>query len=208
MQAKFKLLIYGFALLIALIIGLVFFQYGFNVWYLGFLLISGAFALYALHWIDKSFAIIGRLNELMVDASEGRFDQRITKIPMLGELSKMAWHFNDMLDQLEPYFREVDVSFSHVLEGKFYRKTQSDGLRGEFASSLKRINQSFDVMEESASYVCRNEMFSELSALNINNMLNKLVTTQRKKCLTVFFVIFPDGAGIRLVSPIRRAASL
>ena len=174
MQARFKLLIHSFALLIALILGVVFLQYGFNLWYLGFLLLSSAFALYALRWIDRSFTVINRLNELMIQASEGRFDQRITRIPEMGEITKMAWHFNDMLDQLEPYFREVDVSFAYARQGKYYRKTQTEGLHGEFSSSLDRINQSLDAMAENASYIHRNEMFSKLSTLNTTNMLLKL----------------------------------
>ena len=174
MQARFKLLIHGFALLIALILGTIFLQHGFNIWYLGFLLISSAFALYTIGWINRTFVVINRLNELMVQASEGRFDQRITRIQEMGEIAKTAWHFNDMLDQLEPYFREVDVSFAYAREGKYYRKPQAEGLHGEFSSSLKRINQSLDAMAENASYIHRNEMFSNLSTLNTTNMLNKL----------------------------------
>jgi methyl-accepting chemotaxis protein len=174
MQTRLKLIIHGFALLVAVIIGTVILQYGFNIWLLGFLLISSACGLYALYWVNKICALVGQLNSLMANASDGVFNQRITRITPMGELSKMAENFNGMLDQLEPYFREVDVSFAHVEEGKFYRKTQPDGLHGDFSKSLVRINESFDSMEESTKHVSRNELFSELSALNINNMLNKL----------------------------------
>jgi len=174
MQTRFKLLVHGFSLLIALILGTLFWQHGFNIWYLGFLLVSSAFALYALHWIDKTFAVINQVNKLMVYASEGEFDQRITHIPEIGEPSKMAWHFNDMLDQLEPFFREVDVAFSYARDGKFYRKTQPEGLHGNFHTSLKRINQSLEAMAENSGIIHRNELFSKLSTLNTTNMLCKL----------------------------------
>ena len=174
LKSRFKLQIHGFALLIALLLTIVFLQHGFSYWFLGFLVVSSAFALYSLHWINKAFSVIDQVSHLMTEASEGHFDQRITCVPNMGELGIMAWNINDMLDQIEPFFREVNTAFEYAVNGKFYRKTQPEGLHGEFSQSLDRINHSLDSMAKNARYVSRNELMSQLNELNTTNVLKKL----------------------------------
>jgi len=120
-----------------------------------------------------------RVSELMEEAVAGRFGQRITNIPRMGEIGKVAWEFNEMLDQLETFFREVDTAFNCAVEGNFYRKALPGGLHGEFSRCLERINMGFASMEESASFVARNELLSQVNEMNSSNLLKNLKMGQQ-----------------------------
>ncbi len=110
----------------------------------------------------------------MSDASHGRFGSRITNINVEKELYDMAWHINDLLDQIEPFFREVNTTFNSASQGRFFRKTQPEGLHGDFKVSLQNLNLALGIMEKNAAYVNRNDLLSRLSNLNISKMLSNL----------------------------------
>jgi methyl-accepting chemotaxis protein len=52
------------------------------------------------------------------------------------------------------------------------------GLHGELSKTLEQINISLDAMEANAAYIKRNEMASELQALNTGQTMNNLVLSQ------------------------------
>ena len=72
------------------------------------------------------------MDELTTEISQGRFDGRVTNIDDSNEIGRLCWHVNDMLDQLETYFREETTAFRHHLDGKFFRKVLPVGLHGGF----------------------------------------------------------------------------
>lgn len=179
LKFKINLMIHGFNFLILGLLLVVFFQHGFNIWYLGFWIASSAYGLYALYFVKRPFLMLEQITDIMSDASQGRFGGRITNIDVEKELYDMAWHINDMLDQVEPFFREVNTTFKSASEGKFFRKTQPEGLHGDFNVSLQNLNLALNTMEENASYVNRNDLLSRLSQLNISKMLASLKLTQQ-----------------------------
>ncbi len=181
LSLKFKiyLMIHGFNFLIFTLLIVVFLQHGFNYWYLGFWMVSSAYGIYALYFIKRPFEILEQITEIMHAASHGRFGGRITHINVEKELYNMAWHINDLLDQLEPFFREVNTTFKSASEGRFFRKTQAEGLHGDFKISLQNLNTALGIMEENASFVNRNDLLSRLSNLNISKMLSNLKLNQQ-----------------------------
>ncbi len=52
---------------------------------------------------------------------QGDFTGRITGKPDANEIGRLGWALNDMLDQLEAYFREADSSFRAQMEGRYTR---------------------------------------------------------------------------------------
>ncbi len=179
LEFKLKLMIHGFNVLILCLLLVIFYQHGFNVWYLGFWILSSVYGVYTLYFIKRPFQMVAQITEIMDDASHGYFGQRITNINVEKELYNMAWHINDMLDQIEPFFREVNTTFKSASKGKFYRKTQADGLHGDFKVSLENLNEALNTMEDNARYVNRNDLLSRLSNLNISKMLANLKLNQR-----------------------------
>lgn len=119
-----------------------------------------------------------RIDGVLEEMLKGQYTSRITKVPGMGRIGLIAWDLNGALDQLETFFREVKTSFTLVSEGKHYRRTFPVGLHGEAAKALERINDSLDAMKKNAIYMKRNEMASELQALNSSQTMNNLVLSQ------------------------------
>ncbi len=179
LRFKINLLIHGFNFLIFTLLLVVFFQHGINYWYLGFWIVSSAYGIYALYFVKRPFEMLEQITEIMSDACHGRFGGRITNINVEKELYDMAWHINDLLDQIEPFFREVNTTFNSASQGRYFRKTQPEGLHGDFKVSLQNLNLTLGIMEENAAYVNRNDLLSRLSNLNISKMLSNLKLNQQ-----------------------------
>jgi len=174
LQSKLRILIYVFISGLLLLAGLGIWRHGFDPLVSPIIFALIGLAAYALWWQRKPFAMMAKVDDLMKEAVAGRFGGRITHIPDMGEIAQVAWDFNEMLDQLEAFFREVDTAFNCAVEGKFYRKAMSGGLHGEFARSLERINLSLSSMEQNASFVARNELLSQVNELNSLSLLKNL----------------------------------
>ena len=179
LRFKINLLFHGFNLLIFSLLMTVFIQHGFNYWYLGFWIVSSAYGLYALYLVKRPFDMLEQITRIMSDASHGGFGGRITNINVEKELYDLAWHINDLLDQIEPFFREVNTTFNAASQGKYFRKTQPEGLQGDFITSLQNLNMALEIMEQNAAYVNRNDLLSRLSNLNISKMLSNLKLNQQ-----------------------------
>ncbi len=124
------------------------------------------------------FAPLEQFSELAAQVSAGRFDGRITRIDDATEIGRLSWQMNDMLDQLEAYFREVGTSFRDHSDGKFFRKTQPAGLHGEFRTSLEHINVSLEALAAHTQGQMRNLLMARVHTLNTRNLLTNLASTQ------------------------------
>ncbi len=130
-------------------------------------------------WVMRMpFRVINNIRNLLGEMRQGRYTSRITRVPWMGEAGHLAWDLNEVLDQLETFFREVRTSFELVSQGKFYRRTLPQGLPGEMARTLERINESLDAMAKNALYIRQNEMASQLQQLNTGQTMNNLMLTQ------------------------------
>ncbi len=178
LQSRLKLLIHGFNLVLFALMVVSSWRHGFDPLYLIFWALGSALGLYALWWQRKPFAVLNRVTEVMSDVSQGRFSRRITNIPEMGEVGKMAWQINDVLDQLEAFFREVDTAFSYAARGRYFRKTLPEGLHGELRKSLQRVNESLKAMEENAQFISRNELLSRVNRFNFESILKNLKGSQ------------------------------
>jgi methyl-accepting chemotaxis protein len=119
-----------------------------------------------------------RVAEIAKEASEGKFDSRITGYSDHNEVGRLCWNLNDMLDQLETYFRDVGVAFRATAENKFYRRMQLSGLRGTFRTNLDTINGCLDTIAGNNHQRMRNELMSKVQTLNSQNLLVNLASSQ------------------------------
>ena len=120
-----------------------------------------------------------RVNRVTREIAAGRFDARITDIHEEDEVGRLAWDVNDMLDQLETYFREVGTSLAYHTEGKYFRKTNPVGLHGGFMSSLEGINHALEDQAKFNVAQMRNVLLSRVQDLNTRNLLGNLGSTQQ-----------------------------
>ena len=127
----------------------------------------------------RSYLItLNNINEILINANKGQFNQRITRIKGQGEVGKVAWELNEFFDILENYFNEVDTCFSYAVENNFSRPTFPIALPGLLKLSLEHINKSLDAMSKNVEYISQNALNSDLYELNINNLINDLHSTQ------------------------------
>ena len=131
-------------------------------------------------WWSAKRPLLGlrKIHEALLASSEGDLHHRITNTAGLGEVGQIAWELNDVLDIMETYFKEVNTCFQRVSEGIYHRKAYSDGLPGQLALSLNRINDAINAMQANVQYITRNRLSSELHSLNSTNLLQNLKLNQ------------------------------
>ena len=155
------------------------YRHGFDATTWLFPLFAIAFSFYTRHRFDKPLETLHRMQEVLLDSRKGQLHRRVVHTAGLGEVGKAAWELNEFLDLIETYFKEVNTCFRLVTEGEFYRKALSEGMPGQFADSLQKINFAITAMEENTLLVNRNELASRLHALNTNNLLRNLRLNQQ-----------------------------
>lgn len=127
----------------------------------------------------QRLAPLARLATITQEVAQGRFDSRITGIAADDAIGGLCWNINDMLDQIEPYFREVSTTFRHAGEGKFYRLAQPTGLHGAFRTGLSKINGSCEVMAVGSREQMKNRLMSKVQQLNAKSLLANLASSQQ-----------------------------
>lgn len=178
LQTRYIILAAGFnvLLLAAIIINAV--LYGFH--WLPFVVLIFGFALAA--WMNAMtriwFRPLSDLENITKDVRSGHFDRRVTHISKSDQIGRLCWNINDLLDQLECYFREVNTSFTAFSDARFYRKTQPVGLHGTFRTGLENLNVSLDAMAATSRDQMRNLLISMVQALNARSLLSNLASSQ------------------------------
>ena len=178
LQSKFQGLLWGFSgLVLAAIVG-SWLMHGFDWSMPVFLALGVALSVWGRIKVNQWFSPIARLDDLTHEISLGRFSGRITGIDDNNEIGRLCWHVNDMLDQLETYFREESTTFRHHLDGKFFRKTIPVGLHGGFKRGMESQNVMLDAMAGQTQGQMRNHLLSMVHQLNTTNLLNNLASNQ------------------------------
>ncbi|MDP2832488.1 MAG: methyl-accepting chemotaxis protein [Pseudomonadota bacterium] len=178
LQSRLTALLWGFStLVLATIVG-AWALHGFDWLMLTFLLLGIAISAWGQVKARQWLAPIERLDRLTTEISQGQFDKRITGMGDTDELGRLCWHMNDMLDQLETYFREETTTFALHIDGMFYRKAFPAGLHGGFKHGLESHNVLLDGMAEQQRGQMRNLLISQVHHLNTSNLLSNLASNQ------------------------------
>lgn len=181
LSLEFRIRAIAYVYNILLWLTVIFSYFYFEIFHPVFLLFIGvgfAYGVFAHIAIGNLMSFHEKISHIANEAAQGRFDGRVTHITKQDEFGRLALYINEMLDQLESYFREVATSFQYASEHKFYRKTMPVGLHGTFRTSLENINESLKAMEENAAFITRNEMLSQLSYLSSSSINKNLKTLQ------------------------------
>jgi len=178
LQSRLQGLLWGFSgLILATIVG-AWTIHGFDWLLLGFLAVGVALSAWGQVRVRGWLAPISRLDDLTKEISQGRFSGRITGIHDHDEIGRLCWHINDMLDQLETYFREENTTFRYHLDGKFFRKTFPVGLHGGFKRGLESHNVLLEAMADQTQGQMRNHLLGLVHQLNTGNLLDNLASNQ------------------------------
>ncbi len=178
LKTKFAIACIVFTALVSTACGIDLALHGYHPSALIFPVLTVIFAGYAWYSFQKPWRNMYEIYNAIHASRRGELHHRITHTVGLGEMGQIAWELNDLLDQIEMYFKEVSTCFSLVSEGKYHRRAQVCGLPGQFATSLENINQAIVAMGANVSYISRNRVFSRLHELNTDNLLFNLKLNQ------------------------------
>jgi methyl-accepting chemotaxis protein len=120
-----------------------------------------------------------KLVEIGEALQNGSLDYRITHIPDDHYLSLTAWNINEGFDQLEAFFREASTVFVKSENNEFYRKAFSQGLKGQYKSTLEEINRAVAYIELSRKRVEEDLFKARVAELKNKALLENLQRTQQ-----------------------------
>jgi methyl-accepting chemotaxis protein len=178
LHAKLALLCWGFtALLLALWLA-EFFLTGFNALLLAFLAVGAAYSWWAHRSLSRALAPLGDAVALAEKVRQGEFGSRITSVAGNNEISRLARALNDMLDQLETYFREADDSFQAQMAGDYARMAQGEKLHGGFRRAIERHNALLASMADKLRDERKIALLSQASQLNASHLIGNMTGIQ------------------------------
>jgi methyl-accepting chemotaxis protein len=179
LQFRFSLLLWSFSLGALVIIMTSFIQHGVDALMLSFLIVSIAVSALG-QWLARQWlAPLDKLKGVIDEVANGRFNSRVTGIHQSrDEISLLCWSVNDMLDQLNTFFREQETSFRAHLEDKFYRDAVPVGMHGGYKKGLENQNILLAAMTQQKLGSMRSQMLSRAHELNTSNLLKNLVSNQ------------------------------
>ncbi len=179
LQFKIQAIAYVYTALLLALLATIFIVHGFHPLYLIFAAASLIYAVFVIRGTPKLLEPIHAMGKVAEEVSKGFFEKRVTHIHGTDELGQLSWQINDMLDQLEACFREVNTTFQYASEGKYHRKAHPEGLHGTFRHTMEQVNRSIERLEFSTRFMMRNELASSLSHLNASNLLKNLRLNQQ-----------------------------
>ncbi|WP_274600211.1 methyl-accepting chemotaxis protein [Thiocystis violacea] len=178
MQSKISGLLWALAALTLLAPAYTWIQAGIDPWMVVFPSIGIAIAVWGQALLARCLEPMRQLSVLANNVSQGRFDERITGIRQQDEIGRLCWSMNDMLDQLEAYFREEGTAFRLHMDGHVFRKAFPDGLHGGFKRGLQSHNRLLGSVAEVQQEKMRNQLITQVQQLNSKNLLTNLASNQ------------------------------
>lgn len=127
---------------------------------------------------QRKLEVLERIEHVLVCTNRGELYHRITGTRGLGEVGKVAWELNEMLDIMESYFKEINACFSAAAQGNLDRYAFADGLPGLLKQSAKNMNIALQHMNENEKLMVKRRLSAGLHALNTANLSGNLKTSQ------------------------------
>ncbi len=94
---------------------------------------------------------VQEIDEIAQRVAKGELYHRVTNIDETDEIGKLAWAFNNVLDQVETFSRDMDSSLSLTSQGETYRRMDPKGLHGDFVKYSQNINKALEKISTAQS---------------------------------------------------------
>jgi len=154
------------------------YQYGFSWIILGLVTPFFLVSYYISSSLGKPFVALARIQDVLLRTNEGELYHRITGTKGLGEIGKIAWELNEMLDIMESYFKEINTCFQRASKGDHERYALADGFPGLLKTSAENMNAALNHMTENDKLMVKNKLSAGLHGLNTANLLDNLKSNQ------------------------------
>ena len=113
----------------------------------------------------KNSSLLEKIKKIVIEASNGNFQNRITHIAKNDENYNFAWAVNDLLDQLEAFERDIKESINAAKNGIDYRDIAPQGYKGQFRTTVETINEAVKAISIAIKEQARSELFITLNDL-------------------------------------------
>jgi len=129
---------------------------------------------------ENNNELIEKIKEVIISASKGNFQKRITHIKNDSNNNEFAWAVNDLLDQLEAFVRDIKESVNAAKNGIDYRDIAPQGYKGQFRTTVEIINEAVKAISIAIKEQARSELFITLNKLGggtkkqLNDIKNSL----------------------------------
>jgi methyl-accepting chemotaxis protein len=178
LHSKLRNLCWGHTALLLVTLLATFALTGFQPWLLVFLLLGLAYSWWGQRRMGQSLAPIHKAVDLAEKIGKGNFCCRVTGVPDTDEIGRLVWALNDMIDQLEAYFREAESSFRAQMDGRYERTAQAAGLHGRFHEAAESHNTLLASMTGHTRSQMKNMLLTSAGQLNAGNLISNLTGTQ------------------------------
>lgn len=142
-----------FMVLIGAVIGMIFFIPPF---------------LYSTRYLD---GFLTKLKLVVKESSHGVFVNRFTNMEYNDDLCELAWNYNEMIDQIEAFLKEISTSIDYAAHRKYFRTPMSIGLQGMFVTGAESVKKSILLQKESMQEI---EEQSDYLSESIHAILNEM----------------------------------
>jgi methyl-accepting chemotaxis protein len=156
----------------------VFLTMGFHLLLPVFLLLGVGLSWWGQRRLRQSLAPLQSAVDMATRIGQGDFRSRITGVQEQDEIGRLIWALNDMLDQLEAYFREADSSFRAQMDGRYGRTAQVAGLHGSLHDAVEAHNTLLAGMVEHLRTQRKMTLLSNAGILNAGNLIANLTGNQ------------------------------
>jgi len=151
---------------------------GFHPGLVVFLFLGVVLSFWGQRRLRQAFEPVQQAVDLAEKIGQGNFCCRITGVPDNDEIGRLIWALNDMLDQLEAYFREAESSFRAQMDGRYERTAQAAGLHGRFREAAESHNTLLASMSGHTRAQMKNMLLTSAGNLNASNLVGNLMGTQ------------------------------
>jgi methyl-accepting chemotaxis protein len=180
LQFKFSALLWSFSFGTLAILLYDFIEHGMDIPMFVFLAVGVAVSAYGQRLTRQWLAPIHQMREVIEEISQGKFYKRVTGVAERhDEIGLLCWNLNDMLDQLNTFFREQETSFRRNAENKYYRKAIIGGMHGGFKRGLENQNTLLAGAEGEKMAALRKQLLSRVQSLNADNLLKNMTSNQQ-----------------------------
>jgi methyl-accepting chemotaxis protein len=132
------------------------------------------FSLYIARYLSNYInTFLQKLNLVINKASNGIFTERITNIKNDDDIGDVSWNFNEMIDQVETFLKEISTSIEYAANKKYFRKPISTGLQGMFVTGIKDVGRSIEMQEKSINEIEKQHAYLSRSIDSILTQMNR-----------------------------------
>ena len=132
--------------MLGMFMGIIF--VGFSPITFGFALANLVIAFYAYFQIKTVLKSIKNTTQVIESASSGNLGARVVNICGGGELEKLSWDTNNLLNQIETFIREINTAIQYASSNKYSRSINTTGLNTALSASAVLIQKSINAMEQ------------------------------------------------------------